>query len=405
MTPDALATGVLASAAGWWAYTYAGYPLALSAAAWRRTRLATPDGPAARGEWPMITICMVAYNAESTIADTIERTLALDYPAHRRHVLVTSDASSDRTDAIVRSFAGRGVELLRVDARCGKTACENWAAHHVRGDIVINTDVGVRVERGALKQLVRAFDDPAVALASGRDVSVAPLTAGAAIGETRTESSYVGYEMLLRELETRVSGIVGASGCLYAVRADIQRHWLPGGLCRDFSAALLARKRGARAVSVAGAVCFVPRSTDLSGEFRRKVRTCTRGIATLLHFGAMLNPLRYGAFAWMLASHKLMRWVAPWLLIPVAGALLVLAISAPWARVTLGAGLLALAAGALGAAGVRETGIIARVCAAASYVAAANLAVVGAWISVLRGHNPPVWEPTRRTAGATSRGR
>ncbi|HEX7938044.1 MAG TPA: glycosyltransferase, partial [Gemmatimonadaceae bacterium] len=343
MTPDSLAAGIVWSGAAWWGYTYVGYPLALGALTLGRRRATIVDD---RTEWPMVTICLVARNAGSTIAQTIERLLALDYPADRRHILIASDASSDATDDEIRAYAHRGVQLVRVDVRCGKTACENWASGQLRGQIVVNTDVDVVVDRNAIKRLVRAFDDPRVALASGRDVSIPPQSTAAP--GTRSESSYIGYEMMLRALETDLGGIVGASGCLYAVRPDIQRTWLPGGLCRDFAAALIARRRGLRAVSVDDAVCYVPRSTDLGAEFRRKRRTCTRGLATLLYFGALLNPLRYGAFAWMLASHKLMRWLSPWVALPVVGAIAVLGMRSVPARIASVALLIGAAAGIAG---------------------------------------------------------
>src|SRR2546422_3899840 len=59
---------------------------------------------------------------------TLFRSLRLDYPAERRQILVVSDASTDRTDAIVGEYASRGVELLRLPHRRGKTGAENAAA-------------------------------------------------------------------------------------------------------------------------------------------------------------------------------------------------------------------------------------------------------------------------------------
>src|SRR5205814_5211215 len=140
-----------------------------------------------------------------------------------------------------------------------------------------NTDASVRIDRRALKLLVAEFADPAVGVASGRDVSVA---------HAEAEANFVykhktAYEMWVRDLETRVSGIVGASGCLYAVRAELHRQAVPGDLSRDFGSALLARRRGLRAVSVPEAVCFVPRGASLRQEYRRKVRTMARGLRTL----------------------------------------------------------------------------------------------------------------------------
>src|SRR5207249_11923258 len=52
--------------------------------------------------------------------------------------------------------------------------------------------------------------------------------------------------MRLRALETRAGGIVGASGCCYAIRADLHRLPIPPDLSRDFSAALTARAHGFR---------------------------------------------------------------------------------------------------------------------------------------------------------------
>jgi hypothetical protein len=219
---------------------------------------------------------------------------------------------------------------------------------------------------------------------------------------TRGESAYVGYEMTVRALETRVSGLVGASGCLYAVRAPIQRVVLPGGLSRDFAVALLARERGFRTVAVHGAVCFVPRSGSLRREYRRKTRTITRGLATLVYYRRLLNPFRYGAFAWMLCSHKLMRWLAPVWACAAAVSVVLLGPAHVWARII---GVVLAIVGTAAAAGyVRsergDGGFVGRSCALAAFMVSANVAVVHAWVRVLRGTNPAVWEPTRRSVGA-----
>ena len=66
-----------------------------------------------------------AYNEVHAIRRTLDSLLAIDYPADRRQILVVSDASSDGTDDVVREYADRGVELLRLAQRSGKTAAEN----------------------------------------------------------------------------------------------------------------------------------------------------------------------------------------------------------------------------------------------------------------------------------------
>jgi cellulose synthase/poly-beta-1,6-N-acetylglucosamine synthase-like glycosyltransferase len=381
---------MLALAGGFCLYTYLGYAAILKLLSLLpRTRRARR----ASSGWPRISIALPVYNEAGVIAGTLERILALDYPADRRQILVVSDASSDRTDEIVSGYAARGVELLRLPRREGKTAAENAAGPHLTGEIIVNTDASVRIDPAAVRHLVAAFADPSVGLASGRDVSVANLETAANVGE----QAYVGYEMWVRDLETKVHGIVGASGCLYAIRAGLHMGHVPDALSRDFAAALTTREHGLRAVSVADAICFVPRSASLRQEYRRKVRTITRGLGTLAYKRALLNPLRSGTFAWMLFSHKVCRWLVPWALLVVLAALGLQASASGWARAALAAG------GALGVlAGIGwlwpEGVPLPRLLALPVYVVAGNVAVLHAWLRVLTGRLAPVWEPTRRSA-------
>ncbi len=382
-------TVVLLVALGVWGYSYAGYPLLLMAAAARRPRRTPPAPPA---ELPLVTITVPAYNEVASIAATIERLLATDYPAHLRHILVISDASTDGTDDVVRKYEDRGVELLRMPKRRGKTAAENAARTAVRGAIVINTDASVRVHPEALRPLVAAFTDPEVGVASGRDVSTArehgPVSPG--------ESAYVGYEMWVRDLETRVDGIVGASGCLFGIRAELHRLPLPEHLSRDFDAALVARRHGLRAVSVPDAICYVPQSTSLRREYRRKVRTMARGLATLWNERALLNPRQYGTFSWMLASHKLSRWLLPWTVAAVVVVALVQARESAVAQVTLG--LTAVGAVATAVAWWRESRghRIPRAISMIAFGTAGLTAGLHAWMHWLSGRRAATWEPTRR---------
>ena len=387
----ALPSLVLAVAVGLCVYTYVGYPAVLKLASLMRRRARSREP---RSDWPRISIQVPVFNEADVIAGTLERILALDYPADRRQILVVSDASTDDTDAIVSRFADRGVELLRQARRQGKTAAENAARPRLKGQIVINTDASVHIHPSAVKHLVAALRDPSVGVASACDVSVARLDALANAGE----GTYVGYEMWVRDVETAVGGIVGASGCLYAIRADLHMHPVPDALSRDFSAALTAREHGRRAVSVPEALCFVPRAASLPQEYRRKVRTITRGLATLAHKRALLNPLRYGSFAWRLFSHKVCRWLVPWALVAALGALGALAVTVPWARAVL-AGAFALGALA-GIAWVRAGWgtALPRWLALPAYLAAGNVAVLHAWVQFLAGRSAPVWEPTRRGA-------
>lgn len=371
-------------------YAYLGYPLLLRVWAARaaRPQLPLPSEPA---EWPYVSISVPAYNERAQIRGLIENLLALDYPADRLQLQIVSDASSDGTDEIVEEYADRGVELLRMPKRGGKTAAENEASRHLRGQIVVNTDASIRLHPEGLKPLIAAFRDPTVGAASGRDVSMARLESDANVGE----AGYVGYEMAVRALETRVAGIVGASGSFYATREELHRVTLPNHLSRDFAAALVAREHGFRTVSVDEAVCYVPRTESLRREYRRKVRTMSRGMETLMHKAHLLNPFRYGSFAFMLWSHKVARWLGQASLWLMWVGFWVLAPSAGWAAGFALLGFVGLLIAVVGWFWPPDR-TIPRVVAVITGVAMVTVAVTHALSKALHGDEDPTWEPTRR---------
>lgn len=369
-------------------YASVGYPaLLLLAARYTRPRSLAGD-PEAR---PSITIMVPAYNEEASIRSTLERLLELNYPHDKRQIIVVSDASTDGTDEIVREFEGRGVELVRLPTRSGKSAAENAAAQHARGEILVNIDATIRVEVDALLPLIDAFRDPTVGVASGRDVSVGKVDAEG----NQAEAGYVGYEMWVRRLESQVHSIVGASGCFFATRARLFDGEFPAALSRDFASALIAREHGYRSVSVDDAICYVPRTRSLRSEFSRKVRTMARGLATLEFKKHLLNPGKFGLFSVMLWSHKLSRWLFyPSLPLSLAG-LLLLAPRYPGLYSLLLLGGLGILAGMTSLLFPENRKLPAPL-AMAGFAVVSNAAGIVAWWKYLDGERQAVWEPTRR---------
>ena len=371
-------------------YAYVVYPMLLAGLA--RGRKPKPFELPAR--WPDVSVVVPAYNEETQIAGALEALLAQEYPGPLQ-ILVISDASTDATDQIVAGYGSRGVELLRMPQRGGKTRGENAAAPLLRGSIIVNTDASIRLHPLAIRELVSHMDDPEVGVASGRDVSISDFHADANI----TEAGYVEYEMRVRRLETLIGGIVGASGSCYAIRADLHRIPIRDDLSRDFSAALTAREHGYSAVSVDSAICFVPRTPSLKREFNRKIRTISRGMDTLYNRRHLLNPARYGLFAWKLWSHKVARWLLPVTLVPAVVGLILLSGDSTFARVLLAIGAIV---GAMAAAGAiwPPSRVTPRLFSTAAFGVAANLAVIAAIHRVHRGGHDYIWEPTRRNVGA-----
>lgn len=372
-------------------YAYIAYPLMLWVLASARNKRLPLSDPSS---WPRIAITIPCYNEERRLGAALDAILAADYPADRREIVVVSDASSDSTDEIARSFSPQGVLLIRLSDRRGKTAAEHAGIAASRGEIVINLDASVLVEGRALKNIVRAFSDAAVGVASSRDVSVNATS----VDGNRGESGYVDYEMRVRALETRLYSIVGASGSFFAMRRELHQPDFPESLSRDFASALMAVEQGYRAVSVDDAICYVPRTRALGGEYHRKVRTMARGLQTLWYKRHLMNPARYGLFSWMLISHKLCRWLTS-LTLPfaVVGALMIAQV---WQPIWLPLAIFAFAV-LLGILGIkwpsdrRPPSVV----AIPGFALASNLACIVAWMQALGGRRRSSWEPTRREGG------
>ncbi|MDP9201087.1 MAG: glycosyltransferase, partial [Gemmatimonadota bacterium] len=240
-------------------YAYVVYPLVLwiTSRFSRRRKVRSPSVP------PEVSIVIPAYNEEQQIRGAIEALLAQDYPSEKLQILILSDASTDATDQITSEYSSRGVELLRMPQRSGKTKAENTACAHLRGEIVVNSDASIRLHPAAVRELVTHMADPNVGVASGRDISISAVEKEVNVAE----AGYVNYEMWVRSLETTTGGIVGASGSCYAIRAGLHQIPIREDLSRDFSAALTAREHGFSAISVDSAICFVPRTSSLRREY------------------------------------------------------------------------------------------------------------------------------------------
>ena len=144
-------------------YPYAIYPLVL--AVWGRLR---PRPVARAAVEPSVSVLIPAYNEVDVIAATLTAMTGQDYPRDRLQILVVSDGSDDGTDDVVRSFADRGVELLRQTDRGGKALGLNAAVKRARGEIVVFCDANARFAPDAVRSIVQNFADPDVGYVTGK---------------------------------------------------------------------------------------------------------------------------------------------------------------------------------------------------------------------------------------------
>jgi cellulose synthase/poly-beta-1,6-N-acetylglucosamine synthase-like glycosyltransferase len=351
---------------------------------------------------PWVTLIIPAYNEESTIAEKLDNCLDLDYPRDKLEVVVASDGSTDRTNAIVESYADRGI-VLAAFPRTGKTGVQNRVALRARGAILIFSDANAFYNTDAVRKLVRNFADPQVAGVCGQLKYRVREAAGA--GESSdsagaSERLYWSYEKFMKLRESELSSVVGANGSIYAVRrADYVQ--LDEGVISDLVEPLALVRSGKRVVYEPEAVSVEDASMNYNMEFRRKVRILTRSIFGLLSMRGLLNPLRFGIFSVQFLMHKLLRFVTPLFLILGAGALAGLAIANHSIyRWLFGAALVGVASALVAGRkmGGGKVNWVLRGLQLLYYYLLVNYALVLAWCNVLRGNRMQLWSPERKVA-------
>jgi cellulose synthase/poly-beta-1,6-N-acetylglucosamine synthase-like glycosyltransferase len=281
-------------------YAQLGYPLVLAALArmrGARSALASPPSPP-----PTVSLIVAAYDEEAVIARKVSNALALDYPRDRLEVVVASDGSSDAT---VERARHAGADLVLDLPRGGKIRAQDTAVERSRGEIVAFSDANSTWEPDALRLLVGAFADPAVGYACGQVTFVND-------GGTNQEGLYWRYEMALRALESRLGSITAGNGAIYATRraSYIEVDPIMG---HDLSFPFNMVKRGWRAVYVPQARAAEKMVPSLEGEFARKRRMMSHTWPIVVR-GGLLSPRGYPPlYALMIASHRVLRYAAPFL--------------------------------------------------------------------------------------------
>ena len=291
------------------AYTYVGYPIAIGVLARARARRA----PSAIGETPKASVSafLPVYNGAAHLRAKLESLLAQDYPPELLEVLVYCDGCADDSEAMARAFAAepRAAGRVRVFAsaeRRGKPAALNALRAEAKGELLLLGDVRQPLSAGSARALARALEDPAVGCATGNLV----LAGGAPSGV------YWRYENWIRRQESRFRGVVGMSGAIAMMRrAELDP--LPEGLILD-DVWIPARLglRGKRVAFVDGAEAY-DTAFDDDHEFRRKVRTLAGNYQLFAMVPALLAPFA-NPFWFELVSKKVMRLVAPWLMLGLA---------------------------------------------------------------------------------------
>jgi cellulose synthase/poly-beta-1,6-N-acetylglucosamine synthase-like glycosyltransferase len=324
-----IAKAIFWASLGALAWTHAAYPAAaVGLARLRRRDVRRED------VLPSVTVVVAAANEEAVIARRVENLRALDYPDDLLEVVVSSDASTDRTEELAAAAGARVIG----NPRGGKVAAQDRAVRETGGEIVAFSDANATWAPDALRRLVRPFADPDVAYVCGQ------LRLEHAEGGNR-EGVYWRYELLTRAAESALGSVTGGNGSIYAVRRDDYVEVDPR-FGHDLSLPYLMVQRGRRAVYEPEALAFEKPTPSNESEYRRKVRMSEHCWLIVLR-GGMLRRQPPGYLV-ALVSHRHLRYGSGLLHLALLGSSVALVPAGALYAVALGVQLGVLAAAAAG---------------------------------------------------------
>jgi cellulose synthase/poly-beta-1,6-N-acetylglucosamine synthase-like glycosyltransferase len=364
-------------------YVYAGYPaLLLAISLFVRRPQPEPDYE------PTISVLIAAYNEEATIARKIQQTLALDYPADKLEIMVLSDCSTDRTDEIVKSVADARVALLRIPYRKGKTHAQNVGVRQANGEILVFSDATTIYHPKALRFLVAHYRDRTVGGVSGRYQYFD------ATGDSPTglgTIAFWNYENLIKSFQARIKTLSGCCGCIYSVRKSAYTN-LADDIISDLVQPLWLIQKGYRVAFDPRALAYEQSTQTTRQEFRMRVRVVTRAMRGLISVPDLLRPWRYPWISFQLLSHKVIRWLVPFLLIVLYASTAALAAHPAWFYLLLlQTGMYTFALASLVVPFHRKW----KPLGIPLYFCTLNAAALMSMLEILRGRKYVVWQTVR----------
>ena len=287
------------------AYAYVGYPLLLTVLApLFPARRITPPAPM------NISIVIAAHNEARHIEHKLRTLLAQDYQPASLQVILASDGSTDDTVACANRVVDPRITVLDLP-RQGKAATLNAGAALSTGEILVFTDADNQWSRDTLGHLLAPLADPDVGACAGH--MVIPVTGG---GLSVGDSLYRHYEGWLRKVENRTGCMVSADGALLALRRELFQN-IPAEVNDDFFISTCAPVAHKQIVYVPQAQVIDHGVDEADKQFRRRQRVTVGGLQSLAQRSELLNPMKHGLYSIALISHKLIRRLAPILLLPL----------------------------------------------------------------------------------------
>ncbi len=289
-------------AVAWIAWVFLGYPLLMMILA----RISAKPIRKSESYEPEVTFVMAAYNEEKIIGRRLQNYLDLSYPREKLRFLIGSDASTDRTDAIIKEYQDldQTIELRRFD-RSGKTKIVYTLAEDVESELIVFCDADVLLEAEGLRRMVSCFADPDVGGVVVRMEYEEEAKNAGSVGE----KTYHGMEDSMRRNESLFYSTISPTGPCFGVRRGAYTPLTDFQMIDDLNLTITIPLNGKRVWFAPEVVARETNRRTLWSEYRRRLRMGQQSMATFLRYDGTRWPWR-SQVGFQIWSHKVLRNLA-----------------------------------------------------------------------------------------------
>jgi cellulose synthase/poly-beta-1,6-N-acetylglucosamine synthase-like glycosyltransferase len=286
-------------------YVYAGYPLFLVICSLFRKDVYLRK----KMHEFCVTMFIPVYNEESVIKKKIENCLHLNYPKDKIRFILILDGCNDKTENIASSFVDQRLKIIKLKRRNGKAKALREAILKAKGDIYVFTDANAIYEENAINNLVRNFiNDSIVGVCGNLNYNDCGLT-----HTSQSEGIYWKYENLIKKFESKLGTLITANGAIYAIRKEYFFN-IDDDLADDLLVELNISSKGKRLIYEPEAKAYEVAPQEAKEEFLRRIRIVNQGIkASCRHADLILKSGLFFIFEYL--SHKVLRWLTPFIMI------------------------------------------------------------------------------------------
>jgi cellulose synthase/poly-beta-1,6-N-acetylglucosamine synthase-like glycosyltransferase len=258
---------------------------------------------------PCVAIIISAFNEAECIAERVKNLQDLGYPKDKIKYYIGSDGSNDLTSDILSGIEDENLVFVNFEKNRGKASVLNDLVAMAEADYLVFSDANTEFKEDALSKLMRHFVGE-----SQVDAVCGELDLYAEATGENLDGAYWKYERILKFNESRINGLLGANGAIYALRKSKFTPIKADTVVDDFTIAFQIAVDGGCVLYDPEAVALEEVAPSTTDEYKRRVRIGAGNYQAFSRYLKVLNP-SYGALWFSYFSHKVLRWHTPHLLL------------------------------------------------------------------------------------------